>query len=325
VSGGVVYLGGSFDAMGGMPPTGQLRYSLAAVDATTGADTGWDTGYMLPNPFYPIRRASTVLSAGGTVYVGGVFGAVGGQARNDLASLDPLTGNATVWAPSADAEVLCLLGAGDVVYAGGSFENMGDWPQGGVAAIGDITTPTLLSLVSADAAVGRVRLAWYSAGGAVEATVYRRSSESGWARVGNIAADGSGRLEFEDTDVSEGVRYGYRLGVGSGGVSGGGERYFGEAWVEVPGAAGFALLGPRPSPASDGVVRVAFSLPNGAEARLELIDVAGRVVSRRDVGELGGGSHVVTFAPDRPLAAGLYWVRLTRAGRALVGKVAVAR
>jgi hypothetical protein len=48
---------------------------------------------------------------------------------------------------------------------------------------------------------------------------------------------------------------------------------------------------------------------NGA-AKLELVNVAGRVVFRRDVGEMGIGEHTVEMAKDTHLPAGVYFVRL---------------
>jgi len=57
---------------------------------------------------------------------------------------------------------------------------------------------------------------------------------------------------------------------------------------------------------------VAFSLPNGASARLELLDVSGRRLLAREVGSLGAGRHTVNLAEGHNVAAGIYWVRLTQ-------------
>jgi len=90
----------------------------------------------------------------------------------------------------------------------------------------------------------------------------------------------------------------------------------------TPGAV-FALSGARPNPSS-GHLSVAFSLPDGASASLELVDVAGRRVYQSDVGGLGAGFHVVSLE-NAHLPAGLYAVRLTQHGRVLTSKVAVVR
>src|SRR5437763_1477308 len=74
VSSGLVYLGGSFSTVGGQP-----RGHVAAVDATSGAVTGW-------NP-QSSAEVVTILPHGSTIYVGGAFNAIGGQARSHIAAL----------------------------------------------------------------------------------------------------------------------------------------------------------------------------------------------------------------------------------------------
>jgi hypothetical protein len=94
----------------------------------------------------------------------------------------------------------------------------------------------------------------------------------------------------------------------------------------VPTGARFALHGARPNPtSSDGLLAISFSLPDGATARLELLDVAGRRVRSREVGSLGAGNHVINLAGGSPLAPGLYVVRLARSDRSLTGRVSVVR
>ncbi len=88
---------------------------------------------------------------------------------------------------------------------------------------------------------------------------------------------------------------------------------------------GFALERPCPNP-TRGALTVAFSLPTDAPAQIELLDVAGRSIARQDVGALGSGRHVVRLAPDTArLPVGLYLVRLTHSGHALIAKAVVTR
>jgi DNA-binding beta-propeller fold protein YncE len=86
--------------------------------------------------------------------------------------------------------------------------------------------------------------------------------------------------------------------------------------TDVPGPGsttlGFVLEGPRPNPSVGGRMLVHFALPDGSPALLELFDLAGRRVAGRAVGGLGAGRHAVELAPARPLAAGVYLLRLTR-------------
>lgn len=88
--------------------------------------------------------------------------------------------------------------------------------------------------------------------------------------------------------------------------------------------ASFALAGAAPNPARAGRVSLAFTLPDGAPAMLELLDVAGRRIAARDVGALGAGSHVVPCVAGGRVAPGLYFARLTRAGEARTARVVVA-
>ena len=83
-----------------------------------------------------------------------------------------------------------------------------------------------------------------------------------------------------------------------------------------------ALAGMRPNPTT-GPVNVVFSLPSADPARLELIDISGRVVRTREVGNLGAGRHMVTLGRDRELAAGIYWLRLSQGEHAVTTKATV--
>ena len=97
--------------------------------------------------------------------------------------------------------------------------------------------------------------------------------------------------------------------------------------VSVPGPSRepqiFALFGPWPSPAVRGL-RVAFALPDGAPAKLELLDIAGRRIASREVGSLGAGRHLVGFERTH-IPAGIYVIRLTRGGRSLTTTASVLR
>jgi hypothetical protein len=75
---------------------------------------------------------------------------------------------------------------------------------------------------------------------------------------------------------------------------------------------GFALSGGRPNPSLNGRLSVSFSLARGPSARLELLDVAGRLVVARDVSGLGPGSHVLTVGDEKPLPSGVYFVRWSK-------------
>jgi hypothetical protein len=87
----------------------------------------------------------------------------------------------------------------------------------------------------------------------------------------------------------------------------------------VPTAAGLNLSGPWPHPARDHFT-VSFSLPSAVPASLELLDLAGRLVERRDVGSLGPGSHQITLGGSRRLSPGVYLVRLSQGAESTSAK-----
>ncbi len=90
-----------------------------------------------------------------------------------------------------------------------------------------------------------------------------------------------------------------------------------------PGTAGGLELGaPHPNPTSRAMT-VAFTLPGGGPATIDLVDVAGRLLERHEVGGMGAGSHTLALGGGSRLAAGLYFVRLTRGGKTLTARAAV--
>ncbi len=97
----------------------------------------------------------------------------------------------------------------------------------------------------------------------------------------------------------------------------------GQVAAEGGGAAGLALEGVRPNPTHGRGLHVAFALPTGAAARLELVDVSGRRVLAREVGSLGAGQHSVNLTAGSRVASGIYWVRLTQGANRRTTRVAV--
>ena len=187
--------------------------------------------------------------------------------------------------------------------------------------VADGPTPTLLSLVSFEAQQDHVLLTWHRAGGdAGEATVYRRTESIGWLPLGQATFDASGIVRYEDRSVSAGRRYAYRLGVREAGV----ESFSAETWVDVPAALQLALEGLRPNPAVDRL-RVSLTLPRRERASLELLDVSGRAVIQREVGDLGPGQHLLSIGDTRDVSPGIYWLRLTTDDRSLVARATVVR
>jgi hypothetical protein len=187
--------------------------------------------------------------------------------------------------------------------------------------IGNGPTPTLASLVSAEAFPDRVALTWSGSEGALlDATIYRRPEGEVWSALGRAAFDGSGRLTFEDRTVAAGERYSYRLGWLESGL----EQFTTETWVDVPAALALTLEGALPNPAV-GALNVAFTLPRSGRASLELLDIAGRQLAQREVGDLGAGRHLVRLNESRRTPPGVYWLKLTQSERTLVKRAVVIR
>ena len=138
VSGTTVYAGGAFTSIGG-----QTRNYIAALDATTGNATDWNPNAGgTSNPY-----VCALALSGTTVYAGGLFSTIGGQARNLIAALNAETGLATDWNPNAinaiytnpSVGVLALSGDGTSIYACGNFTSIGGQVQNYIAAL-DATT-----------------------------------------------------------------------------------------------------------------------------------------------------------------------------------------
>ncbi len=172
------------------------------------------------------------------------------------------------------------------------------------------TDPAAVVVEHGQDAYDRVTLNWsgIDPGGAV--LVSRTPNDTAWVAVASLAADIAGHVSFTDRDVEPGRRYGYAL------TYPGGLQRFGEAWVTVPPAPGFALRGLQPNPARTQV-SVAFTLPVAASARVQLVDILGRRVVDRVLTGLGPGPHVVSLDEARALPPGLHFVRLTCGGRTL--------
>jgi len=92
-----------------------------------------------------------------------------------------------------------------------------------------------------------------------------------------------------------------------------------------PGEFALAIRGPTPNPAAEGRLRVEFALRDGSPARLELVDVAGRVLITRQVGSLGPGTHALDLSEGGALRPGIYFLRLTQGGSEVRARVAVLR
>jgi hypothetical protein len=136
VDGGFVYAAGYFDSIGGQARSCIAKLSSSGVGA---ADPTWN-----PNPTlsgdYPEVMALAV--SGGSVYAGGYFTGIGGQARNYLARLSSSgTGAAdATWNPNADWIVYSIAPNGPDVYVAGGFTAVGTRARNCIAKLSSAGT-----------------------------------------------------------------------------------------------------------------------------------------------------------------------------------------
>lgn len=90
----------------------------------------------------------------------------------------------------------------------------------------------------------------------------------------------------------------------------------------APVALGLGPIAPNPATLDATIV---FVLPTDAQAVLEVVDLAGRMVTRHEVGSRGAGMHTFRLAEIRNLRTGVYLIRLSQGRESLVKRLAVIR
>jgi hypothetical protein len=156
--GATVFLGGSFTTS-----AGTARLGFAAVDATTGA--------LLPAPAPVLGGTGTVsvvLAAGNTLYIGGLFSSIAGEARTNLAAIDATTGVVAAFNPNPSAQVRSLLLDGSALYVGGSFAQLGGQARARVGRVDAVSGAVDAWTANANdvvIALARVGTTLYMAGG----------------------------------------------------------------------------------------------------------------------------------------------------------------
>lgn len=112
-SNGVYYIGGTFTAV--INPDGSVvaRNRAAAIDASSGYAMPW-------NPDVN-GDVVAVVPSGNTVYLGGAFTTVSGQARSRAAALEAENGTLLPWDPQPNGTVFSMVLDGATMYMGGAF------------------------------------------------------------------------------------------------------------------------------------------------------------------------------------------------------------
>ena len=174
VSGGTVFLGGIFTTASGTP-----RPGFAAVDSTTGA--------LAASPTTTLNTGAIVTAmelSGNTLYLGGLFTAIGAESRANIGAIDITSGAILPFNPDANGQVGSLLLDGTALYMGGSFQTVGGQSRTRLARVDAVTGALDSWSADANAAVAallRIGTTLYAGGGF--------SRIGGAPRVGAAALD----------------------------------------------------------------------------------------------------------------------------------------
>jgi hypothetical protein len=130
-SGSTLYVGGSFNTIGGA-----MRNNIAALSLGVPLDGVAVPGFN-PSPSYAGCAACGSIAAlaasgdGATVYAGGLFDTIGGKPRNHVAGLTPADGTATPFNPSPNGNIFTLAMSSDssVLYIAGGFNSSNGSPS----------------------------------------------------------------------------------------------------------------------------------------------------------------------------------------------------
>jgi hypothetical protein len=183
----------------------------------------------------------------------------------------------------------------------------------------DGPTATLAALIESHATSNSVHLVWQGVA-LGKGTVERRTAAGAWESLADVAADGTGRLIFDDPQVETGARYGYRLRY----IDGPRQVTTAESWIDVPLAYVLSLAGLTPNPATGRDLNVAFTLPRQGSGSLAVYDISGRQVVREDLAALAAGPHRIDLRGSH-VPPGMYWLRLTHNGASLTRRGIVLR
>jgi len=74
-----------------------------------------------------------------------------------------------------------------------------------------------------------------------------------------------------------------------------------------------------------GVWELRMEFPSMEQARLEVRNVAGRLVLAQEISPVAGGASAIRLVQPRGLAPGVYWVRLLQGNQAAHSKVVLLR
>jgi hypothetical protein len=169
---------------------------------------------------------------------------------------------------------------------------------------------------------GYAKLIW--TGGAetgVTFHVYRSTASGELVLLGTPAVGDSSHLVLEDRAAPEGAVAEYKLSLETEDL----EYFMEPVRVLIP-LDPTALLLQRawPTAGHDGL-QIAFALPKGPPARVELLDVMGRRMTSETLSEFTPGYHTARVPFSTPVPSGIYFVRLSQGSKSSVRKLVFIR
>ena len=138
------------------------------------------------------------------------------------------------------------------------------------------------------------------------ATLDRSTDAVTWTTAAFRPVGTKGEVSFVDSAPDNAWHQYYRVGV----EIGGGVVYSAPVRISPSLTAVPKLFATYPNPSRDGTVRVDYQLPRSDPARLEVLDVRGRLVWSTEI--LSPGPYVETARAALPGRSGVYFVRLSQ-------------
>jgi hypothetical protein len=122
IVGNVVYVGGSFQTVGGIS-----RANIAALDLISAEVLGF-----APSINGPVQALAATTSH---IYIGGDFSSAAGAAHQNLAAVNPDSTNVSGWSADTDDDVRSLLLVDETLFVGGRFSTIAGTSRPFFAAI----------------------------------------------------------------------------------------------------------------------------------------------------------------------------------------------
>jgi hypothetical protein len=177
-------------------------------------------------------------------------------------------------------------------------------------------------LLRAETNTGYVRLVWTL--GAADGTMvrsYRAVADGAWEALDEPSLDDSLHLVLEDRDAPSGGEVAYRLSV----TAAEAELFLAPVRVTIPRAPVQLLLERVWTAPGRDAIQFAFALPPGPPARVEVFDVLGRQVAEASLAQFMPGYYTHRVGFKGRAVSGVYFVRLTQAGRSVSRRMSFLR